>query len=95
MDFPIGETLSNKFKLLRRYENLSQRGLATETGIPPTTIAAIETGKIKVISTEMFNRFVDSDRMAKYAFWLLKDDIDDETVDAMLAFRGTDQEEQK
>lgn len=92
LNFPIGLSLSDKFKLLRDQENLSQRALAVKIDIPPTTIAGIETGKGTVISGEIFNKFVESDDLAKYAFWLLNDNIDDETIDEMLAFRGKDQE---
>lgn len=85
--------LPDKFKLLRgRENNISQRELADILDIPKSTIGHLETGKIAVISTEVFNKFVEHDELSKYAFWLLKDDIGDETMKAMLAFRGTDQE---
>ena len=93
MHLPIGVPLSDKFKLLRKRENnISQRQLAHILDIPKSTIGRIETGELEMISTEVFKKLADNDDLAKYAFWLLMDDIDDNTIDAMLAFRGKDQE---
>jgi len=92
LNLPIGIPLSDKFKLFRKLEKLSQRGLAEKLGIPKSTVGRIETGELEIISTEVFNKFVENNELAKYAFWLLKDDIDDETIDEMMAFRGTGQE---
>lgn len=92
MNFPIGLSLADKIKLLREWEELSVRGLESKSGIPRSTISNMETGKTKTINTDIFNRFVEHDELAKYAFWLLKDDIDDKTIDEMLAFRGKGQE---
>lgn len=86
MNFPIEETLSDRFKLLRKIEKLTIRGLADETGIPKSTIGSIESGQVKTINSEIFKKISENDRFSKYALWLLDDQIDDEKADAMLAF---------
>ena len=86
MNLPIGLSLVDKFKLLRKREKLSQRGLAAATNLPQSTIANFEAGRTKTINTDVFNSFVEHDELSKYALWLLNDQIDPDRVDAMLEF---------
>ena len=86
MNLPIEETLADRFKLLRKLEKLSQRGLAAETGIPKSTIGNIESGDVETLSSELFKKISEKKRFSKYALWLLDDQIDDEKANAMMAF---------
>lgn len=86
MNLTIKKSLSDKFKLLRKEQKMSQRGLADATGIHYATIGHLESGKIETISTDIFNKFVEHEELSKYALWLLNDNIDDKTIESMLAF---------
>ena len=86
LNLPIDKTLADRFKLLREMEKLTIRGLATETGIPRSTIGSIESGQAKTLSSELFKKISTNERFSKYALWLLDDQIDDEKANAMMAF---------
>jgi transcriptional regulator with XRE-family HTH domain len=86
MNLPKTLTLAEKFKHLRFQQNLTQRKLAELTGVPKSTIGHIESGKIEVLSSDVFNKLVEIDELSKYALWLLNDHIKPDRIDAMLEF---------
>ena len=90
MKLTIGLTLSDRFKLLRREENYTQRDLSKALGIPQTTISSIESGNVKTINTTTFNKFVEHPTLSRYALWLLNDRIDPQCIESMLDFLKTD-----
>lgn len=89
MELPIGLTLGDKFKLLRKEEGLSQRAFCEIVGIPQTTLAGVETGKNKGINSELLGKIASNPRFFPYSMWLLVDELSPEQSQQILDFLTT------
>lgn len=85
-NLPIGISLPDKFRLLRKIEGLSQQAFCDLVGIPQSTIASLEKGRNKTIGVNILTKICDHPRFTKYSIWLMIDELTDEQVDEMLAF---------
>ena len=86
MDFPIGMSLSDKFKLLRKAEGLSQRAFCEIVDVPASTLANLEKGRNKSISVDFLAQVVKHPRFSKYSIWLLVDELTEDQAAEALEF---------
>jgi len=78
LNLPMGLSIGDKFKLLRKHEGLSQRALCEMAGIQQGTLANVENGRNKGMSTEILGKIVSHPRFFPYAMWLLVDELSEE-----------------
>lgn len=86
LEFPIGISLGDKFKLLRDQEGLSQRQLCEMVDIPQSTLKSLESGRNKTIGVDILAKVVRHPRFIKYAIWLLVDELTDDQAEEALEF---------
>ncbi len=78
--------LGDKFKLLRKKEDLSQRAFCELVGVPPATLANLEKGRNKSISVDFLSQVVKHPRFTKYAIWLLVDELTNDQLEETVRF---------
>jgi transcriptional regulator with XRE-family HTH domain len=86
LNFPIGISIGDKFKLLREKEGLSQRAFCTIVDMSPSTLANIESGRNKSVSVDVLAQVVKHPRFSKYSIWLLVDELTEDQAAEALEF---------
>lgn len=94
MNLPIGLSLADKIKLLRKQERLSQQAFADLVGVKASTIAMFESGAQKTLASDTIQAIANHPRFMPYVVWLIVDQLTEEQQDQALAILKELQAEQ-
>ena len=95
MNFPIGLSTADKFKLIREREgNLSQRAFADLIGISRGIISQVEVGRNKP-GLDVISKIAAHPQFLPYAMWLIVDEITDEQAEDAMNYLRSLQEGKK
>lgn len=93
MNLPIGISLSDKIKLLRKREGLTQQAFCDLIDVKKSTISNFESGARDTMTSDTLMKIANHSRFLPYAMWLIVDQLTEEQQDDILNFLTTVRDE--
>ena len=93
LNLPIGLSLADKIKLLRKREALTQQAFCDLIGVKKSTISSFESGSRETMTSDTLMKIANHSRFLPYAMWLIVDQLSEEQQDDILNYLKTVRDE--